>query len=87
MYFPTFRKKKNGVPVLSKGDIEVIAHNFVRDFQPEALTVPQELKMEEFIECYLGMTPDYQYLSHKKNNTLWGVVFFVRNLFRGFEAA
>ena len=69
MYFPTFRKKKNGVPVLSKGDIEVIAHNFVRDFQPEALTVPQELKMEEFIECYLGLTPDYQYLSHNSTSS------------------
>ena len=74
MYFPTFRKKKNGVPVLSKGDIEVIAHNFVRDFQPEALTVPQELKMEEFIECYLGMTPDYQYLSH--NGVSLGMTVF-----------
>lgn len=74
MYFPTFRKKKNGVPVLSKGDIEVIAHNFVRDFQPEALTVPQELKMEEFIECYLGMTPDYQYLSH--NGVYLGMTVF-----------
>ena len=27
------------------------------------------------------------FLSATKNNTLWGVVFFVRNLFRGFEAA
>ena len=74
MYFPTFRKNKNGVPVLTKEEIEVIAYNFVRDFQPEALTVPQELKMEEFIECYLLMTPDYHYLSH--NGVYLGMTVF-----------
>lgn len=74
MYFPTFRKKKNGVPILSKEEIEIIAHKFVRDFQPEALSEPQELKMEEFIECYLKMTPDYQYLSH--NGVYLGMTVF-----------
>ncbi len=74
MYFPTFRKKKNGVPVLSKEDIEFIAHRFVQEFQPGALVEPQELKMEEFIECYLGMTPDYQYLSH--NGVYLGMTVF-----------
>ncbi len=74
MYFPTFRKKKNGVPVLSKEEIEIIAHKYVREFQPDALVVPQALQMEEFIECYLGMVPDYQYLSH--NGVYLGMTVF-----------
>ncbi len=49
MYFPTFRKKRNGVPILSKEEIEIIAHRFVQEFQPAALVEPQELMMEEFI--------------------------------------
>ncbi len=74
MYYPWFRKKKNGVPILSKGDIDAIASKFVRDFQPDALKDPQALKMEEFIECYLGMTQDYQYLSH--NGIYLGMTVF-----------
>lgn len=74
MFIPTFRMKKNGVPVLSKDEIETIAFKYVRDFQPEALTEPQPLMIEDFIECYLGMTPDYQYLSH--NGVYLGMTVF-----------
>ena len=63
MYRPTFKTKKNGVPVLSKNDIELIGENFIRDFCPEALTDPQPIDIEGFIEVYLGLKVDYQYLS------------------------
>ena len=74
MYVPRFRVKRSGVPILSKKEIDAIAHKYVRDFQPQALTDPQPLMLEEFIECYLHMTPDYQYLSN--NGIYLGMTVF-----------
>lgn len=64
MYRPSFNTRKNGVPVLSKKDIEAIGENFLRDFCPEALTNPQPVDVERFLELYLGLNIDYQYLSN-----------------------
>lgn len=65
MYEPTFRRKRNGVPVLSKLEIDYMGEGFVHDFQPEVLEKPGPVDIERFVEFYLGMTIDYQYLSHK----------------------
>ena len=64
MYTPSFKVKSNGVPVLSKKEIEVIGENFIRDFCPDALTHPQAINIDDFVELYLGMKIDYQYLSN-----------------------
>ena len=64
MYTPSFRVKKNGVPILSKENIEIIGENFIRDFCPDALKIPQAINIDDFVELYLGMTIDYQYLSN-----------------------
>ena len=64
MYNPSFRVKKNGCPILSKANIEVFGENFIRDFCPEALSTPQAIDIDKFVEFYLGMTIDYQYLSN-----------------------
>ena len=64
MITPKYRTKKNGVPILSKKEIYAIAEDFVGDFQPAALVNPQPIDVEAFLELYLGMTPDFQYLSH-----------------------
>lgn len=66
--------KSNGVPILSRKEIDSIASSFVRDFQPEALVHPQEIRIEEFSEYYLHLTPDYQYLSH--NGIYLGMTVF-----------
>lgn len=64
MYRPHFKTKQNGVPVLSKKDIEAIGENFLRDFCPDALTKPQPVDVERFLEMYLGLKVDYQFLSN-----------------------
>ena len=74
MYTPSLRVKNNGVPILSKAEIDAIGERFVQDFQPEVLTNPSPVDIEGFIEFYLGMTPDYQYLSH--NGVYLGVTVF-----------
>lgn len=74
MYNPSFRVKKNGVPVVSKKELDAFGERFVRDFQPEVLMNPAPVDIESFIECYLGMTPDYQFLSH--NGIYLGMTVF-----------
>lgn len=35
----------------------------IEDFQPEVIINPSQVNIEAFIECYLRMVSDYQYLS------------------------
>lgn len=74
MYQPSYRKSKSGVPVLSKDEIDRIGENFIQDFQPEVLSNPHPVDIERFVECYLHMTTDYQYLSH--NGIYLGMTVF-----------
>lgn len=64
MYEPQFKCKRNGVPILSHEDIESDAEMFLRDFDPEALENPKEVDIEKFAEFYLGLTPEYNNLTH-----------------------
>lgn len=64
MYDPNFRTKPNGVPVLSKVEIENIAERCLLDFCPEALETPQPVDEDRFLTEYLGLTQDFKYLSH-----------------------
>ncbi len=74
MYTPSYRVKNNGVPILSKKEINAIGENFVRDFQPDILKNPAPIDIEYFIEFYLGMKTDYQCLSH--NGIYLGMTVF-----------
>jgi len=74
MYTPAFRKKRTGVPVLSKNEIDLIGEQFVADFCPEALITPKEIDIDEFAQYYLGLNQDFQYLSH--NGCYLGMMVF-----------
>ena len=74
MIRPHFRKKSNGVPVLSREDINTIAECYVQDYQEAALNRPEPFDVEGFLELYMGMTPDFQYLSH--NGIYLGMTVF-----------
>lgn len=56
-------RKRSGVPVLSRKDIDVLGEKLVADFCPDALKEPQALDVDSFAQNYLGMEQDYQYLS------------------------
>lgn len=64
MYKPNFNLTKSGVPVLSKKEIDVIGEKLVGEFYPQALVTPQEIDIDLFVQDYLGMDQDFQYLSH-----------------------
>lgn len=64
MYNPNFRTKLNGVPILSKIQIENIAERCLAEFAPEALKTPQPIDEDRFLTEYLGLIQDFKYLSH-----------------------
>lgn len=74
MYEPTFRIRSDGIPILSRQEIESIAEHFVADFRVCALHNPEPMDIDSFAECYLGLTVDYQYLSH--NGVYLGMIVF-----------
>lgn len=74
MYTPTVKVKKSGVPVVSKKELDAIGERIVADFQPNVLKNPEPVDIDGFAELYLGMTPDYQYLSH--NGIYLGMTVF-----------
>lgn len=64
MYIPHFKKDHRNIPILSKDNINTISERYVVEFMPEILNCPQPLDIERFIESYLDLQLDYQYLSH-----------------------
>lgn len=64
IYEPHFRKNKKNVPILSKDEIDFFAERYASEFQPNILHEPQPFNIDGFLEQYLGLTLDYQYLSH-----------------------
>lgn len=74
MYNPSFATKPNGVPVVSKNELDVMGEEFVNDFQPDVLRNPSPVDIEYFVEFYRGMKTDYQLLSH--NGIYLGMTVF-----------
>ena len=64
MYNPKFRTKLNGVPILSKIEIDNIAQRCLEEFSPEVLDTPQPVDEDRFLTDYLGLTQDFKYLSN-----------------------
>ena len=64
MYTPSFRKTNKNVPILSKEKIDADGERFIHDFCPNALKKPQAIDIETFLEVYLGLTIDFQFLSN-----------------------
>lgn len=64
MNMPAYRSKRNGVPILSKDEIDLLGEQLVTDFCPEAMRRPSEIDIDRFVSNYLGLKQDFQYLSH-----------------------
>lgn len=52
------------MPILSNKEIEDDAEMFIRDFDADLLKNPREVDIEQFAEYYLGLTPEYNNLTH-----------------------
>ena len=58
-----FRKNRDGVPILSKQELDDFAEMFINDYKPELLRIPQKIPIDKFIEFYLDIFLDYKNLS------------------------
>ena len=47
MYNPSFATKPNGVPVVSKNELDVMGEEFVNDFQSDVLRNPSPVDIDE----------------------------------------
>ena len=74
MYLPRFRSKKNGVPVLSKDELDIMAERFLADYDHRLLQVPMALDIDSFALNHLGLKQDFQFLSH--NGIYLGMTVF-----------
>ncbi len=69
-----FRKNRNGVPILSKKQIEEFAEAILTDYNPQLLNRATSIDIEHFAEYYLGLEMDYATLS--KNCSILGMIVF-----------
>lgn len=70
----SFKKKANGVPILSKSDMEDIAGSIIGDYKSILLKDPMTMDIEHFIECYADLQLDYQDLTH--DQSILGMTIF-----------
>ncbi len=64
MYIANIRRKRSGVPILSKNEIDAITERMLLDYDPDLFSRPQELDIDAFAQNYLGAHQSYEYLSH-----------------------
>lgn len=64
----------NGIPLLSKSQLEVYGESVLRDFSPAVLESPQTTDIDGLITNYMGFGFEYQYLSN--NSVYLGVTVF-----------
>ena len=74
MVKPSFEMTDTMVPILSKEQIENIAIDILKDFNPDLLENPQPLDIDRFLERYLGASIDYKTLS--SSHTYLGMTIF-----------
>lgn len=68
------RLDANGIPHLSKSQLETYGERVLRDFSPTVLLIPQPTDIDRLITDYMGFTLEYQYLSH--NQVYLGITVF-----------
>ena len=64
MYQPSLKTKRNGLPIITNNELDVLGERLVSDFSPPATIIPQEIDIDRFVINYLHMQQDFQYLSH-----------------------
>lgn len=74
MYRPHITRRRNAIPILRREEIDFHAERFAEDYAPGILQTPQTFDIDGFVEQYLGLTLDYQYLSH--NGICLGMTVF-----------
>ena len=69
-----FETKPNGIPLLSNRDIELDAVAILKDFSPDLLKIPGPVDIERFVESYLDLNLDFNWLTN--NQSILGRMVF-----------
>ncbi|QSX09567.1 ImmA/IrrE family metallo-endopeptidase [Alkalibacter rhizosphaerae] len=69
-----FKTKRNGVPVLSRKEIESMAEAVMYSYKPSLVTDPGVLDVELFVENYAELEMDYKDLTH--DGSILGMIVF-----------
>ncbi len=69
-----FRTRKNGIPILSKNEIEEIAEIVIEDYHADLLVEPRSLDIDHFCESYAELEMDYQDLTN--DQSILGMLVF-----------
>ena len=70
----SFSLDSNGIPCLSKAQLERYGERVLREFSPAVLQKPQPTDMDAFITQFMQFNFEYQYLSH--NQVYLGLTVF-----------
>ena len=69
-----FYRRANGIPILSRNEIETIAQSILTDYKPGIEIEPAAVDIEHLAEAYFDLQMDYQDLSH--NRSILGMTVF-----------
>lgn len=64
MYKHDFKYQKNNIPDIWKPGLNNLAETYLKEFQPTALKIPEEVDIEALIEIYAKANLRFEYLSH-----------------------
>ena len=64
MYKPSFQTSSTMVPILSRAQIEEMAVEILKEYNPDQLVKPQPMDVDRFLEQYLGVDIDFKFLTH-----------------------
>ena len=74
MFQPTIKTKCNGIPILTKGELDEIGEYVAGDFCSDALRTPTAIDVDRLLTRYCGLKQDFHYLSH--NGLYLGMIVF-----------
>lgn len=64
--FHCSRKAKDGTPVITDLELQDYAESVLEDYKPALLKEPGKINVDHFLESYLGVTLEYQYLYNEE---------------------
>lgn len=84
MILPTYKTKKDGVPVLSNKQIEADVLLLIEQYNPELLKNPQPLDIEDFVENFIGF--NVHYLDLTNNGSILGRMVFNKRKILAYDS-
>jgi len=84
--FRSRRVDKSGTPILSDAEIDVFAHDVLRDYKPDLLREPGKIRFDHFLESYLEVGLEFHDIYNENpNHQILGATAFQDERLRVFD--